>query len=248
MVIAAVTATIRTECRLSMPGLLSGLAQGGQQNGDQNHGGNQENVLSKDQKAYHSGDNANDGGKVIFGTEPLLHKNRHKEGSQDKVDAFIVQGDQGTHQTAQHRSGHPVNLVEEGNQEAVAMTADAFRHLVLRNQRIGFVRKGENQVGLLPACTLVGIHHGDAVKQVAGIDHQGGQGCEQKTGTAGHQADSHILHGTGIDKPAHGQGPENTVSAFVQQNAKTEAQKQVSCHYRNRVQKRGANCLLFHVY
>ena len=65
------------------------------------------------------------------------------------------------------------------------MAAEALRGLGTGHQGVGLIGEGENQVGLFLSGTLVGIHHGDAVKQMPGIDHERRQGCGQETCSAG---------------------------------------------------------------
>ena len=228
MVTSAVTAMIKTALRTGIP--PSGLGQQGQRRGNQRHGGDQENVLPKEQQAKCRGCHADQGGEVMFGAEPLLHKDGDKEGGEDKVDAFVVDGNQISCQTAQGGTQYPVAVVQQGNCEAVAMAAHALRHLVLRNQGVSFVGQGEDQIGLFLSGTLVGIHHGDAVEKVAGIDHQGGQDSGQQTGAAGKEADSYILHGAGINEDAHSQRPPESVPVLLQQDAEAETQENVPGH------------------
>ena len=106
--------------------------------------------------------------------------------------------------------------------------------------------QGEDKVGLFSPGALVSIHHGNAVKQVPRVDHQGRQCCSQKSGTAGEKADSHILHRSGIDEQAHGSGPKHTVAVAVQQDAKAESEENISGHDRNGIQESGANGGFFH--
>ena len=239
MVTAATMATMAMSCRLSMGGLLSGLAQCRQGNGDNHHRGNQKNIPAEKEKTGGGGNRTDDGGGVVVGAEPLLHKNGDEQGGEDEFDALVIDGDQRSCQGAKYRACHPVDLVEEGDQEAVAVVADPFGGLTPGNQGISFVRQGKNKVGLLLSGTLVGSHHGDAVKQVPGIDHQSGQRGGEKSRTAGEEADGHVLHGTGIDEQTHGSGPGDTVAALLQQDAESEAQEDVAGHHGNGVPESG---------
>ena len=246
MVTRATTATRRTSCSSFIGIPPSGFAQQHQQQGDDRHGGDQENVLSKHRQTQGGGSQAGDGGEVILRAEPLLHENGDEQGGEDEFDALIIDGDQRARQRTQHGARDPVNLVEQGNQEAVAVAGQAFRGLVPGNQGIGFVRQGKNKVGLFLAGALVGIHHGDTVEQVPGVDNEGGQGGGQQPGAAGQEAYRHVLHGTGVDKQAHGGRPEHAVAMLVQQDTKAEAQEDVARHHRHGIEKSGSHRVLFH--
>ena len=218
----------------------------GQGHGDDDHGGDQEQIPSEQRQTECRGGYADDGGLVVIGAEPLLHENGDEQGSQGKVDALEVERQHRAGDTAYHGADDPVDLIEEGHQKAVAVAADTVGHLVLGDQGVGLVGEGEDHVGLFLAGALVGIYHRDAVKQMPGIDQQGGHSSGKKPGTAGKQTDGQILHGTGINEQTHSQRPENTVAALVQHDAKPEAKEQIPGHHRNRIQKRGPDSAFFH--
>lgn len=214
MVTSATMSTIRTEWRSGIFGPPSSLTAQGQQQGDGDHGWDQENIAAEDQQAQGSCRNAGNGRQMVFGAEPLLHEDGDKQGGQHEIDALIIQRDQPARQCAQQTACHPVALVEHRHQEAIAVAAEALGGLVLGDEGISFVGQGKNKVGLFPACTLVGVHHRDAVEQVTGIDHQGGQGGGQEAGATGQQAHGNILHGAGVNKQAHAQAPAGAVAVL----------------------------------
>ncbi len=183
---------------------------------------------------------------MVLGAEPLLHEDGDEQRGEDKFDALIIDGQQGAGQRSQHCASHPVSLVKQGHQEAILVAAHACGRLVFGHQGVGFIGEGEDQVGLLPSGALVGVHHGNAVKQVAGVDQQSGQGGGEQPRAAGQQADGHILHGARVDKQAHGGGPEHTIAAPVHQNAKAEAQEHIPGEHREGVKKGGSNGRFFH--
>ena len=128
------------------------------------------------------------------------------------------------------------------------MEGDPLRGLLPGDQGVGLVGQGEDQIGLCITGAFVGIDHGNAVEQVTGVDHQGGQGGGQQAGAPGQQAHGHILHGTGIDEQAHGHGPQAAVAALVHNDAEAKAQEHIAGHDRDRVQKGPAQGGSFHVY
>lgn len=222
---------------LFMAGLRSGLLCHDQNGSDETHGGDQEYILSKNQQADGSGGHAHDGREMVLCVEPLFHKNGDEQGSENEFDAFKIQGQQASGQGAQGSAANPPALVKKGYQQAVAVEGDPVWGLIPGNERIGFVGQGKNKVGLFLSGPLVGINHGDAVKQVTGIDNQCGQRCGDQACTTGEKAHGHILHGAGENKQAHGNGPQAAVAALVHDDAKTEAKEYIAGHDRNGIQK-----------
>jgi len=216
--------------------------------GDEAHGGNQEYIPAKDDQASRGGGDAYKGREVVFGTEPLLHKDRNKQGGEDEFDALEIQGQQISGSCAEKGSAHPPALVEKGDQQAITVKRQPLRGAVLGDERISLVGQGKDQIRLLLSSPLVGIYHGNAVEQVAGIDHKCGQGRGKQAGTAGEEADCHILHGAGVDKQAHGHRPKTAVAALVHDDAEAEAQKHIAGHDRDGVQKGGIYRGFFHEY
>jgi len=224
--------------------LLSGGPHDGEAGGNDHHGGDQKYILAKNQQGKGGGGHAGDGRAVFPGAEPLLYENGDEQGGEGKLHALVVDGQQGSGQCTQQSAGDPVDMVEQGDPEAVAAAADPLRNLVPGNQGIGLICKTEDQIGLFPSGVLVGTDHGDAVKQMPGIHHKGSQRSCQQAGSGGQQGHCHILHGAGVDKQAHGPGPEHAEAALLHQNAEAEAKKNIPRHHRNGVQKGGAKKVL----
>ncbi|MPN26968.1 hypothetical protein SDC9_174394 [bioreactor metagenome] len=65
------------------------------------------------------------------------------------------------------------------------------------------------------------------------IDHEGHQGDRKKACPPGEKTDGHKLHGAGVDKKAHEQGPPDAVSLVFKQHSEGHAHKQVSQHNRD---------------
>ena len=187
--------------------LLSAFVHQGQQQGNDHHRGDQENILAEQGQTERGGYQADDGGSMVLGAEPLFHENGDEQGSQDKFDAFVVDGNQRACNGAQDGTCDPVDLVKQGHQKTITVAAEAFGGAVAGHQRVGLVGQSKNQVGFLLSGAFVGIHHGNSVKQVAGIDHQGGQGGSQQTGSTGQKTDGHVLHGACVNEQTHGCGP-----------------------------------------
>ena len=247
-VTSAITAMVKTACNLFMGFPPSRFPHNGKHYGNDHHGGDQEDISAENQQADHGGNHADDSGQVIFGAEPLFHKDRDEQSGENEFNTLVVDGQQGTGQTAQDGAGHPIDLVEQGHQEAIGVAVHALRRLILGNERVGFVRQGKDHVRLFLAGSFVRIHHRDAVKQVPGVYQKGSHSGSQQPCPGGKQADGHILHGTGINKQTHCRGPDNAIAALVQQDAEAEAQKHIPGKYGDGVQKSGADGVLFHRY
>ena len=160
-------------------------------------------------------------------------KNGDEQGGEGKINAGEVHG-QLSCQGAQDGAHHPIALVQHGNQEKIPVPVQVLRR-PLGDQGKGLVSEGKNQVGLFLPGAFVGIHHGDAVKEVAGVDHQCGQSGGGQTDAAGEQADAHILHGAGVNEKAHCQCPQYTVAVFLQNDSKAKAQEEIPRHHGNGV-------------
>lgn len=165
---------------------------------------------------------------MILAAQPLLNEDGDEQGGEGKINSGEIHWEI-SRQRAQNRAQDPVALVKQGDEKAVADSLHILRQFP-GNKGIGFIRQGENQIGLPPPGAFVGLDHGEPIEQVAGVHHQCGQGGGEKTGTAGEQADAHILHGTGVDKQAHGQCPQRAVAILLQNDSETYPQKQVACH------------------
>ena len=221
--------------------LLSGSAHEGQQQGNGDHGRDQKYVAAENQQAAQGGGHTDEGGAMVFGAEPLFHENGDEQGGQSKIDAFKIDGQYASGQTSQHSTGNPVKVVERGYQQTVTQ----IRLLLPGYQGIGLVGKSKDQIRLFLSGTLVGIDHGNAVKQMPGIDHKGSQGCCQQTCSGGQQGNGHILHGAGVNKQTHGPGPKPAEAAALHEDTESEAQKHITGHDRQGIQKRPAE-MFFH--
>ena len=246
MIVASVFATGGAIIVGAWSGLLSGLLQQSEQSGNQRHGGNEEHIPSENQQTQSGGARAYDRGTVIFGAQPLLYEDGYKQGSEDEFDALKIDLQQRTGRSPQGGAAYPPDVVKERHPETVAVAPDTFRKGGTAGEGIGFIGEGKDHVRLFGTGPLVGIHHGDAVKQMPGVDHQSGQGGGDQSGTSGKQADSGILHGTGIDANTHGNGPKDPESALMHHNAESEAEKHISGHNRQGIGKGFGNCCMFH--
>ena len=126
------------------------------------------------------------------------------------------------------------------------MLLHTLRRLILGHQRVGLVRKGENQIGLFLAGVLIGIDQRDAVENVPGIQQENGDGRGQHRGVVCQEADGQELSRACVHKQGHGKGPGQTVAGFAQKNAEADAQEQISGHDRHRIQKYCFKSFTFH--
>ena len=164
--------------------------------------------------------------------QPLLREGSNKKGCHGELNTFSGKGQYRAQKAADHTAAHPVALVEKGDQKPVAVCRPFNRHLPVAEQGVGLICQGKDHIGLVFAGIFIALDHGDAVEKVPGIDHKGRQCRGQHRGTAGQQADAHVLHGTGIDKGCHGKGPENAVTGIPKQDTEADAQDHIAGHDR----------------
>ena len=108
---------------------------------------------------------------MVPGAAPLVHEYRDEEGCQGKVDALGGEGQDPAQDGAQGGTGHPITLIEQAHQKIIPL---GVRPGAVEG--VGLVRQGEDQVWLAPAGVAVFVDHGNAVKEVPGVDHQGRHG------------------------------------------------------------------------
>ena len=166
-------------------------------------------------------------GKMILVGYPLAQKHRDKQRCQGKVDPLKVERQHRSRQGAQCRSGDPVEMVQQRQPETVGEAS----LLSGTNQGIGLVRQSEDQIGFAPSGVPVAVQHGDAVKEMPGVDKQRGERRGEDPGSGGHEPDAGELHGPRIDEYAHAQGPSQAVAPEPQQNAESRPQHQITGHH-----------------
>ncbi len=90
-------------------------------------------------------------------------------------------------------NGHVADRAAENGQEHIALDpvdddrgedAEAFGNIGGVVNRKSFISHAEDQIAFLPAGVFVAVEHGDAVEQVAELDHQRHrQGLKWRKGT-----------------------------------------------------------------
>ena len=229
-----------------MAGTSYGFLRKDQQGRNHDHGRNQENLTAEQNEGYGGGADTDDGGNMVSGAEPLLHEHGDEQGSQNEFNTLKVDWEQRTGQTAQHTADDPVDLVKQGDPEAVFLSFFLWLILRLADQGISLVRQGKDHIEGLCAHALIGFQHRDTVKKMAGVDQQCGDGRGQQGSAGGQQADSQILTGACIHEHRHKKGPDKAVALFVQQNTEAHAQEQVAGQHGNRIDESGFDCGIFH--
>ena len=120
---------------------------------------------------------------------PFIEEDHDEHRGHHKVEPLGVERDHIADDAAEHSAEHPVALVQQRDEEH----EPAAVHVRRDHGRIvdgeGLVAHAEDQIGLLSACAFEFFQHGDAVEQVARLDHQrgkqrgeGGKGAEQHFG------------------------------------------------------------------
>jgi len=149
-----------------------GLIPQDQKSCDGSHGGDREQLTAKNQQTDRCADHTDQRGTVIFDRQPLFYKQSYEQGSQHKGDPGKIEGQQISGDIAQGAANDPVAVVKEGDPKAVGGLIDPLRELGLCYQGVGFVGEREDHIRLFSAGVLIGIHQGDAVEQMAGIEQQ----------------------------------------------------------------------------
>lgn len=224
MVITAMMATRAALCRrgervpvrksVILPPPFQSCAGHHQDGCDEDHGGDQKVVRTEYNQTNDGGHHTHHGREVVLRAQPLLHKDGGKQGGQRKVNAGEIQR-QVPQQGADDGAEYPVALVKQGYPETIADAVNSVGQHGAGDQGIGLIRQREDQVRLFLSRLLVGIHHGKPVEQVPGVYHQGGQRGGGKPRPAGQEPHAHILHGTSINKNAHGQSPGQPIAALL---------------------------------
>src|SRR5699024_8765238 len=105
--------------------------------------------------------------------QPLFQENYHKHGGHDKVKSLCVEMYQRSEDTSQRRAEEPVKMVQQRHKKHEPASVHVVRYISGIVDGKTFVAHAKNQVYFLPSDSPEFFQHGYAVKQVAGIDHEG---------------------------------------------------------------------------
>lgn len=194
---------------------------------NQQHGGDEHIVGPEDQKRPQRREHTDQHGQMVAVLLPLIHDDRDEQRRQYKVDPVALERQHTAGRRAERAAEDPVTLVKEGD-EKVVVKARVVRCGIAAKQRVGLVRQRKHQIRPPPRRAFVFVDHGDTVKQMARVDHQGGHGRRQKRHAAREQIDRHILHGARVHGTRHHRRQPYRVAPRAQNDAEPEAQPEIA--------------------
>ena len=108
---------------------------------------------------------------------PLLHKNHNEHSRHNEIQPRRVKMDKTAEQTADRRAADPIKLIEKGHKEIKPAPVNVFRDFGSIIDAECFVAHGVDQVIFFRAEIFIFIQHGNAVKQMARLNHERHQKC-----------------------------------------------------------------------
>ena len=180
--------------------------------------------------------------------QPLLQKDNYKHRRHHKIQPLCIEMDEAAQHAAQCGAGHPVELVEQRDEEIEPPPVDPLRDLGGAIDAEGLIAHAIDEVGLFPAHALVLFQHGDAVEQMPRIDHQRQKkGVQRRVGRE-QQLHRDKLHRAGEDEGAHSHRVKDGKAAAAHQKAIGHGDEQKADANGQGIGQRGAECFLFHGY
>lgn len=133
---------------------------------------------------------------------PLADENGDEERRQSEIQTLGVDLQAAAQQSAQRSARNPVNLVEQGDEGHEPALVDAGRRVGRAVDGEGFVAHAEDKIEFFPAQPFEFFQHGQAVKKMAGVDHERHQEAIQRVEGAEQHGYEHELHGAGENQRA----------------------------------------------
>ena len=139
---------------------------------------------------------------------------------------------------AEGGSGDPVGLVEQGGPQVEPSAVDVCGDGGGGVDGVGFVAHAVDEVGAFPAESFEFVEHGQAVEEVACVDHEGEEdGCGRIV-CGGEEVGGEEFHGAGVDDgggehgPGEGEafgGHEHAVGASEEEEAEGDGDGEGEC-------------------
>lgn len=137
---------------------------------------------------------------MIFCRLPLADENCREESDESKIQTFGVDLQTVAQKTADGRSYHPINLVQQIYEDHEAALVDAFGDNGIAVDGEGFVAHAEDQIKFLQAGILILFQHAKAVEQMTRINHQCHKKAVQRIEGAQQHCDQNEFHAAGKDQ------------------------------------------------
>ena len=162
---------------------------------------------------------------MLFLLQKLLQEDDHEHSGHHKVQTLGIKGNVRANNAAQGGGNDPIALVQQGNEEIEPASVHPFGNGGGAVDGEGFVAQAEDEVEPLPAQPLVLVQHGDAIKEVPRLDHQG----HEKGRGGGKGGEKHLyynkLQRSAEDDEGHEHGIPKREAGDVHINAVCKTQK-----------------------
>lgn len=109
---------------------------------------------------------------MLFFFFPLVQEDDHEHGRHHEIHTLCAEGQDRTDHRAQPGAGHPVELIQQGDEKHEPAPVHPFRRLGRAGDGEGLVAHGVDHVNAAQAIAFVALQHGKAVEQVPRLDHQ----------------------------------------------------------------------------
>ena len=165
-------------------------------------------MCSEGHEAAERDDKTANGAYVLAFLLPAVHEDGKEEGGEHEFDAASVEG-QAVAEACPGGSGeNPVAFVEQGNEEVVPAPVHTFGHMAHAEYGECFVDKPVDEVRLEFPRISVPVQHGNAVKQVPGVDDKADDESRERSEGAGQHAGHDEFKGSCEDGERHQDGKD----------------------------------------
>ena len=165
------TVTVAEQKQSALEG-SSDTQQSQQQDQDASQGGQQKAAGAKKHQTRQWGGKADQGAVVLPVLFPLVEEDHREHGGHHKVHTLGAEGQHRAHHRAKTGTGHPVALIQQGDEEHEPAPVHPFRRLGRTGDGKGLIAHGKDHIKAAQAVALVALQHGKAVEQMPRPDHQ----------------------------------------------------------------------------
>ena len=157
--------------------------------------------------------------------QPLFQENHHEHGSHDKIQPFCAEGNQRSENSSQSSPENPVKVIQQRHKKHEPSPVHILRNLCRIVDGKSLITHAENQINLFQSRPPEPVQHGDAVKQVPGVDHQRHGQRLQRIERPQKQIHRHKFHRPRKDRQTHDHGVPETESGHIHINPIGHSQK-----------------------
>ena len=172
---------------------------------------------------------------------PFVQEQHEDQRREHKIQPGQVRMKHAADQPAHERGRHPVQVIQQRYGQVKIFGGNADRRLRSAVDGKGLVTQEEHQRIAYPAHAPVAGQHAQAIKQVAGIDHQAHQKCLKRIKCHREKRNSHILHTAAEGQRTHQKRPQRAIALGGHQYAIGQPQAGKAHQNGQRVGKGGPN-------